>query len=357
MWLVLRDLGLSRIGILERGRIGESFFRWPAETRLITPSFFGTPFGLLDLNAINRETSPAVTLGVEHPTGAEYARYLNALAAHYRPQALNDCEVRALERDAGGVFRLETSQGEVRARNVVWAAGEFQFPDLAPFSGADLSRHYASVESFAALEGGEHLVIGGFEGGIDAAVHLVEAGRRVLVLADRATWEEGRETDPSIALTPFTRGRLGAALTTGRLALCGGARVVGVVLNPGGGYTVRAEDGRRWESRTTPILATGFRRGGGAAAVAPWFDWTAEGFPELTADDESTRTPGLFLAGPQVRQGKVIFCFIYKFRQRFAVVARALARRLRIDPAPLEEYRAHGMFLDDLSCCHAQCDC
>ena len=68
-------------------------------------------------------------------------------------------------------------------------------------------------------------------------------------------------------------------------------------------------------------------------------------------------TKGLFLVGPQVRQDNIIFCFIYKFRQRFAVVANQIARRLRVSTEPLEWYRRHGMYLDDLSCCGDACAC
>ncbi len=50
---------------------------------------------------------------------------------------------------------------------------------------------------------------------------------------------------------------------------------------------------------------------------------------------------------PSVRHGDLIFCFIYKFRQRLAVVGNAIAQRLGIDPTPLEAYRREGLFLDD----------
>jgi len=52
MALALAKLSDVRIGVLEAGRVGESFRRWPAQTRLITPSFHSTPFGLADLNVV-----------------------------------------------------------------------------------------------------------------------------------------------------------------------------------------------------------------------------------------------------------------------------------------------------------------
>lgn len=77
----------------------------------------------------------------------------------------------------------------------------------------------------------------------------------------------------------------------------------------------------------------------------------------MSERDESLRAPGFFVVGPQVRHEGVIFCFIYKFRQRFAVVAAAIGERLGLDLAPLEAYRDGGMYLDDLSCCGQDCAC
>src|SRR5690348_6866313 len=66
--IVLRDLGIERFTILERHEIGASFARWPREMRFITPSFTSNAYGLLDLNAVALNTSPAYTIQREHPT-------------------------------------------------------------------------------------------------------------------------------------------------------------------------------------------------------------------------------------------------------------------------------------------------
>ena len=66
----------------------------------------------------------------------------------------------------------------------------------------------------------------------------------------------------------------------------------------------------------------------------------------------------LFLVGPSVRHDDLIFCFIYKYRQRFAVVAKAIADRLGLETEEFEKtYRRWGMFLDDFECCGEQCVC
>ena len=69
-----------------------------------------------------------------------------------------------------------------------------------------------------------------------------------------------------------------------------------------------------------------------------------------------TQVPGAFLVGPTVSHGKLSFCFIYKFRQRFGVVANAICRGLGRDTtAAVAEARRSNMFLDDLSCCEGAC--
>ena len=46
-----------------------SFLKWPKQMKLLTPSFFGNTFKMIDLNAITYDTSPALTLQTEHPSG------------------------------------------------------------------------------------------------------------------------------------------------------------------------------------------------------------------------------------------------------------------------------------------------
>src|SRR5437660_10363024 len=81
--IILQELGIERFAVLERHDVGASFARWPKEMRFITPSFTSNAFGLLDLNAVALNTSPAYTIQREHPTGAEYAEYLQVLAGHF----------------------------------------------------------------------------------------------------------------------------------------------------------------------------------------------------------------------------------------------------------------------------------
>lgn len=354
MGIILRELGVARFAILERHDVGASFARWPREMRFITPSFTSNAFGQLDLNAVALNTSPAYTLQREHPTGAEYTDYLRMIAGHFALPIRTYVEVARVEHvaDENG-FIVHTSAGTLRSAFVIWAAGEFQYPRTYPFPGAELCRHNAEVVSWQEIAGDEAIVIGGFESGIDAAYHLTMAGKRVRVLDGSGCWEN-ETSDPSISLSPYTRERLAGALDTGRLELIGGAVVVEVERH-GAGYRVRDVDGDTWETATPPILATGFT--GSLQLVRDLFAWGEDGDVRLTERDESTLAPGLFLVGPSVHHGNAVFCYIYKFRQRFAVVAETIGARLGVDLAPLAAYRENAMFLDDLSCCDTECAC
>ena len=351
--VTLRDLGIENFVILDRAAVGASFLRWPRQARFITPSFNSNQFGALDLNAVCLHTSPAYSIGVEHPTGGEYAGYLRAVAKHFDlpvETGVDVLSVAARSRPKG--FRVKTSRGEVRARFVVWAGGEMQYPRTQGFHGAELCLHYSKVISWDDLKGDERCIIGGAESGVDAAVALAAAGRRAVVFDRGEPWKR-RGPDPSQLLSPFTKARLNSAMDSGRVTLRGGT-VIGV-RRKDNGYRLALADGEVVHCAEKPILASGFV--GSASLVRSLFEWRDDGFPLLTENDESTVTKGLFLVGPQVRQGDVIFCFIYKFRQRFAVVANQIASRLRISAEPLEEYRRYGMYLDDLSCCSDDCAC
>lgn len=350
----LMHAGVDDVQIVDRHGVGASFERWPKEMRFITPSFPTNSIGMLDLNSIAIGTSPAFSLEVEHPTGREYAAYLKGVAQHFELPVKTGIDVRCVKKNSHG-FTLETSAGSLRSRLVIWAAGEFQYPWLQPFPGAELCRHSAQIDSWESVLGKDAIVIGGYESGVDAAIHLARLGKRVTVLdrLESPAWSND-ESDPSLTLSTFTIERLQESGVASRVRLAGGADVR-EVRRWGSGYEVHCRAGRNYRTATAPILATGFR--GSVSLIADHFEQREDHFPLLNSLDESTVTPGLFLTGPMVRHEQHVFCFIYKFRQRFAVVAKAIADRLGLPAGELETYRQWGMYLDDLSCCGEECVC
>jgi len=389
------------IQILEREQVGASFRAWPDEMRFITPSFPSNSFGLTDLNAITPDTSPAFTLDREHPSGDEYADYLEAVVEYHELPVETGVDVEAIqpladideagtvESDAaeqpaavdggtvatttdGDGFLLETSERPLVADHVVWAAGHFGSPRMDVIEGSDHCLHTSQVDSWKsyveATPNEEFLIIGGYESGVDAAVGLHNAGASVRVLDRGWPWAE-RHPDPSEVLAPYTLDRLEKIADSDRLTLDGG-RDVERVRGTDDGFAVdvrptaveetppgvnSAEESETFQVPTRPLLATGFEPTLGP--VEPHFA-VDEGTVQVTDRDESTATPGLFLSGPDVTHNGVKFCFIYKFRARFPVIAEAIGQRLGVETDALEEYRQQNMFLDDLSCCEPDmCDC
>eukprot|EP00966_Prymnesium_polylepis_P201946 4678784-Prymnesium_polylepis.1 len=404
----------SRVQLLERGEaIGTSFRMWPEETRFISPSFNQQGWtNSFDLNSIAYGTSPAYTLHAQHPSGAQYADYLSELAEAATLSVKTRTDVIKVEPVDGGfevhvrTTSVDGAQKEekMRARYVVWAAGEFQYPKESPGAlvGTELCLHNSRVRSWAKLPGYDFVLIGGcamsgrsqtaahthdpshshtrshslivtratrrYESGADAAINLAKAGKQATVLASTAGWNVCT-ADPSTELAPYTTQRLRevtAADFSPRPKLMAPLRVLRVEKAAEGGFNVvatwqAAESLKQTQLRTPisgaegapgaegselvvhtpqpPVLCTGFQ-GSIRSSARDLFNLADEsdeakgclaGAPMLSADDESTKVPGVFLVGPTVRHAELSFCFIYKFRQRFGVVANAICRGLGRD--------------------------
>ena len=404
----------QRVVLVERGdRPGETFRRWPKEMRFISPSFNHQGWsGSFDLNSVMFGTSPAHTLGAEHPSGEDYAFYLGALAHAGDLNIMAKTEVtgvRSRTRNSGFWVDVAPRPGTeeegaepmepLRARYVIWAAGEFQYPkptDAADemFPGEALCRHNSSVRSWKEMSGDDYVVIGGYESGMDAAFNLAACGKKCTVAASTRCWTTTTD-DPSTELAPYTVQRINEALempTPPRLLAP--LRVTKVEEAKGGakGFLVHAtwgeaeddegsfvskrrvteeekgedepgEEGTEIVLRTPqpPILCTGFEGSVSLGVASALFEYGNDQAcnahaPVLTDTDQSTITPGLFLVGSLVQHGELSFCFVYKFRQRFGVVANAIAQGLGYDTRDsVQEARQIDMFMDDFTNCQGAC--
>ena len=348
--VALKHAGIKNFLVLERHIVGASFANWPAETRFITPSFPTNSIGMLDLNSIAVGVSPAFSLEVEHPTGKEFASHLIGVADFFELPIREQTNVLRVTR-IGEDFKVDTQDETLRAKHVIWAAGEFQFPRTSGFKGSELCLHTSAVGSYEEVGGDNFIVIGGYESGIDAAYHLAFYDKRVKVFDRGCPWKD-ESSDPSIALSTYSLERMREDWFREQVELYPDTTITSVT-KAGSGFEVFTDDNRIFFSKHQPFLAGGFE--GSQKLVANLFESRHDGFPALSENDESTITPGLFLCGPAVRHDNHVFCFIYKYRQRFAVVAKAIATLLGLPADELEMYRKWGMYLDDLSCCGEEC--
>ena len=352
MAVALKDAGLKRFAVLDRYRVGASFLAWPAETRFITPSFPTNSVGMLDLNSVAIGASPGFSLAVEHPSGKEFAFHLQESVKYASLPIRENTTVLRITK-IGDEFCIATQDDPLRAKHVIWAAGEYQYPRVSGFTGSELCRHTAMIARYSELEGDDFAIVGGYESGVDAAYHLACSGKQVRLFDAGCPWRAGT-SDPSTALSPYSLERMRDRRFKELVELLPDTRIVSTDETDGVYYLSTLEH-QVFDTPVPPLLAGGFA--GSHGLVRNLFEMRDDGYPLLNKHDESTIVPGMFLCGPAVRHDNHVFCFIYKYRQRFAVVAKAIATSLGLPAPQLEEYRKWGMYLEDLSCCGEECVC
>lgn len=339
-------------GVVDRGKIGQTFLDWPEQQTFLTPSFTGNGFGATDLNAIHPLTSPAYSLGVDYPTGQQYATYLRSVSRYFEIPVVDNTDVTWVQRTADG-FLAKTTSGEIPARTLVWAGGEFGDARLPELKGRAPVIHSSAQRAWEPREG--HIaVFGGYESGLDIACHHIEQGAATVTVLDaNKPWEAGTGSDPSFELAPRSRMRLAKAQQSGRLELRGvhAKRV----RKTDDAYEIGLEGGGTITADHAPIAGTGF--GPGLGPVAHLFDSRDDGWPLVDDDDQSTISEGLFLTGPALRHGSKKFCFIYKFRQRYAHIASMIGAQLGKNTENLQAWKDAGMWSDDIDSCGSDCTC
>jgi putative flavoprotein involved in K+ transport len=354
--MALRECGIENFLILDARGAGASFAAWPPTMRMITPSFFSNPFNLPDLNSVDPRTSPADFTRNQHPDGKGYARYLQSIVEEFKLPVRSGVKVSGLRRDEQG-FALESSAGSFQADMVVWAAGQFFYPKTHDFSGAEHCLHSSEIRDWNAIDGQEITIIGGYESGFDTLINLAESGHDVRLLSRGEPWATD-SADPSRSLSPRTIERfrsLRDCPSAGRVDLVKTADIKRIEKQESW-WVLYDHDDIPMVCHSQPILANGYD--GSLALIAGHFQ-IENGHPIFSEDcDESTLTPGLFYSGPELRHRDSLFCFIYKFRSRFGLIAREIATRLGIEDADglLRKYRETGFMNPDLDCC-TSCKC
>jgi len=356
--LALKQAGVVDHLVIDAREVGAAFKSWPKGMSLLTPSFHSNNFGLTDLNAIDPQTSPADLLKTQHPDGPSYAMYLSAIVQQFQLPVSTGITVESVRKE-GNTFTVKTSEGTIQPDYVVWAAGQFFHPRDHDFEGAEYGLHNSKVEDWTKLKGEAFTIIGGYESGVDAAINLVRAGKSVRLISSQKPWSVDHP-DPSRSLSPRSIDRLRELHQNSSLAqkleLIGDTTITKI--EKGDGFWVmRDQDNFPISSTTQPILANGFHSGLGI--VDELFDHTENTLPIFSEEaDESTITSGLFYSGPSLVHRNSLFCFIYKFRARFGVIASEIATRLGKPDVEekMELYAKAGFLNKDLDCC-TNCEC
>ena len=291
--------------------------------------------------------------------------------------------IEPIENNAKGNFKISLTESSpfptIYARYVIYAGGEYGHPYLPPFArDSPACNHYSKVKDWGVDANGDWVVVGGGEAGIDSACSLydnIKSG--TITVIDKESAPTGIRPgevveDPSTALSPRTHARLKAILKSKHFP----EKTIKVisehecvdVSKKGKTYTASISKlgGKKKAPKTDLkanhpiIMATGFKLGASPNCILNGLvEYDKTGRPKLDPQcDMSTKTENLFVCGPMVKHQvtgcggdageekkdgddkanskkakkvvevveekkdeEVIFCFVYKYRCRFALVA------------------------------------
>jgi len=188
----LTQAGVPHV-VLERGRVGQTWRdRWDSFC-LVTPNW--------------SVQLPGHPYDGDDPDGFmprdEIVGYLERYARSFDAPVREGVEATALRRGSAGGLLLETSDGEIEARDVVLTTGAYQRPHRPP-GAASLPPGLAQidVEGYRnpdELPGGAVLVVGSGQSGCQIAEELHLAGRDVFLACGRAGWAPRRMNGHDLA--------------------------------------------------------------------------------------------------------------------------------------------------------------
>jgi putative flavoprotein involved in K+ transport len=178
--------------VLERGRVGQTWRgRWDSFC-LVTPNW--------------SVQLPGHPYDGDDPDGFmprdDIVGYLDRYAASFDAPVREGVEVTGLRRSANGLL-LETSEGEIEARNVILSTGAYQRPHR-PAGAASLPPDLMQIDVEGyhnpdELPAGAVLVVGSGQSGCQIAEELHLSGRDVLLACGRAGWAPRRINDHDLA--------------------------------------------------------------------------------------------------------------------------------------------------------------
>ena len=352
---LLKQADISYL-VLEKNKIGQSFLNWPTTMEMITPSFPSNAFGQIDLNSICIETSPAFSFNKEHLSGKEYSEYLHMVTDYFNLNIQTNTEVKTVHNHKG-IWMVETNEGQYFARYLIWAAGEYQNPIIKDIKGAKHCTHSSLIKNPSKLRGEKFVVVGGYESGIQLTYDLIKSNKKVTLINPNPI-DDKYTSDPSKVLSPYTFNKYTEIKNSPNYTEVLG-ELESVTKNQTT-YQLQLKDNSIIESTRAPICATGFSLVKGP--IDEYISYREDGSPQLVEQtDEFYGQENIYLVGPSVRHDNHLFCFIYKFRQRFGVIVSDIMRKENYIDQEIDmlvnKSKENGMYLSDLSCCDTECVC
>ncbi len=342
--------------VLEKNEIGNSFLQWPKSMEMITPSFPSNAFGQIDLNSICEGSSPAFSFNKEHLTGEEYSEYLDLISDHFELKTQTHTEVKTVQKKENG-WIINTNTDNYFAKYIIWAAGEFQNPQIRNIKGSEHCIHSSFIKYPNQIQGNNFVIIGGYGSGVQLAYDLIQNKQKV-TLINPFKIDDVSTSDPSRVLSPYTFNKY-EKLKNSKLY----TEILGEVDSVSTSediYQIKLKDKTVIKTEQIPICATGFSLV--KEPIKEFISFRDDGSPNLIPEtDEFFGQKNIYLSGPSVRHDDHIFCFIYKFRQRFGVIVEDIMKKEKYSDKNIsllvDSWKRNGMYLSDLSCCGEECVC
>jgi thioredoxin reductase len=367
----LSKLGVEHAVISQDESPGGMFRKWPICQRLLSWTKPDAPaercsreYEWYDHNSLvaeERECQSLVAAEMDRafmvPSCAEMTRGLSAFADKARVAVRYECRWESTAHDEQG-FTLTTSDGEYRARFVVFAIGVTE-PWKSTIPGVDAVPHYADARPAREYQGKSVLIIGKRNSGFEVADGLEPWARQIFLVSPRPV--QTSVLSLSTVRVRYFEPLEDASWGGGTYAL--DAAVDGIERR-GEGFRMRAQGttrpGEVVLETDRAIAATGFR--------APLLDLPDLGLttvgdgriPALTPYWESTGLPNVYFAGNTMQGAAGLrkngvgsaSGTVSGYRYNARLLARHLAERLgsppQLERVPREE--AAGFLARELRC-------
>lgn len=280
MAAAVKEAGLSHAHI-ERGRIGQTIFQYPPDTR-----FFSSP------ERIAIAGVPLLTLDQSKATREEYLTYLRAVALQLDLKVNLFEGLERIERTPDGfeistrhIYRL--TQNKYRARRVVLACGDMHKPRKLGIPGEDSPHvsHYLGDPHTYFLQ--NVLIAGGRNSAAEAALRLNRAGARV-------TLSYRREELPAKSIKYWIYPELQSLIQSGTVRFLPSSQVEEIA---GEHVLVRTPGGELREPFDFVLLLTGYESDPSLFHACGVSTETGTHRPVWNSDTMETNVPGLYVAG------------------------------------------------------------
>lgn len=318
----LLDQGLlpEELMVLDRGKVGQAWLDYPADTHLLSESSPGK-----DDNMIAGVATFEVFANIPHPSHMMYQMYLKHVAEKKGIPVRENAMVENVMFDhVSQQFVLQLRGDEtILAKYVVWAAGMYTRPsENLDMDGCYI--HYARMPYMDNITASEITVVGSANGASGVVMQLARPGRVVKLVVSReyvipmpidCLWKENMQFVKNLVME-------------GLVKIVEHFRVKRIYKD-GEQYILESETGDRLTAKDKPIICTGFLPN--VAAVKDLVTEVCierETFLNLDEHHQSKDQPGLYLAGTIGRlehdEG-----FIRNFREFAPEVAASILKQLR----------------------------